>query len=145
MAIEISNVVKFVPVSTTAKKDQPADGDPPIRGSKSRMGSKSYLEQQNMPDETNGLVADKEQKKLQGSVSLKELRDAADKGNTALQAVNRSLQFQVDDSTKEMVIKVVDKDTGKVVRQIPSDEALAYIKQLQELEGKHGAIIQGRA
>lgn len=74
------------------------------------------------------------------------VKKAADNGNQFLQATNLSLQFKVDDSTKEVVVKIVDNETGELVRQIPSEEMLSFIKRMQELDSKHkGAVIQDRA
>lgn len=74
------------------------------------------------------------------------VKKAAEKGNKFLQATNQSLQFKVDDSTKEVVVKIVDNETGDLVRQIPSEEMLSFIKRMQELDSKHkGAVIQDRA
>ena len=74
------------------------------------------------------------------------VKQAAENGNKFLQATNQSLQFKVDDSTKEVVVKIVDNETGKLVRQIPSEEMLSFIKRMQELDSKHkGAVIQDRA
>jgi len=85
-------------------------------------------------------------KELDSNVtSLDKLKSAADKGNSILQAANRNLEFKVDDSTKRVVVKIVDSQTGETVRQIPSEEMLAFIKQMQELDGKKGSVIQSRA
>lgn len=80
------------------------------------------------------------------ALSADEVKKAAEKGNKFLQATNQSLQFTVDDSTKEIVVKIVDNDTGELVRQIPSEEMLSFIKRMQELDSKQkGAVIQDRA
>ncbi len=83
--------------------------------------------------------------KTESKPSLDLVKKAADQGNSLLQAVNRNLQFKVDESTKELVVKIVDSDSGKVVRQIPSDEMLAFIKRMQDLEGLKGSVLQDRA
>ena len=43
-----------------------------------------------------------------------------------------SVNFHVDSELNQTVIKVVDADTHKVIRQIPSEEMLAISKRLQE-------------
>lgn len=78
-------------------------------------------------------------------ISVEKLKSAAVEGNSILQAANRNLEFKVDDSTKRVVVKIVDSQTGETVRQIPSEEMLAFIKQMQELDGKKGSVIQSRA
>jgi flagellar protein FlaG len=78
--------------------------------------------------------------------SLDSVKKAADKSNQLLQAVKLSVQYGVDNATKEVVIKVVDTDSGKIIRQIPSSEMLDFVKRLQDLEAKQkGAVIQTRA
>jgi flagellar protein FlaG len=48
------------------------------------------------------------------------------------QLVHRNLEFSVDDETGQQVIRVIDSDTGDVVRQIPPDQILHVISQLQK-------------
>lgn len=79
-------------------------------------------------------------------LSLDSIKAATDQSNQLLQAVKLNVQYSVDSSTKEVVIKVVDSDSGDLVRQIPSAEMLDFVKRLQDLENKqHGAVIQTRA
>jgi len=48
------------------------------------------------------------------------------------QSIQRDLQFSIDKSVGKTVIKVVDSTTQEVIRQIPSDEALAITRHLKE-------------
>lgn len=50
-----------------------------------------------------------------------------------VQGVQRSLDFSVDDSSGEVVVKVTDRDSGEVIRQLPSEEALRLSEQLESL------------
>ena len=52
-----------------------------------------------------------------------ELEQAVTKLNDYIQNVQRDLQFNVDDSSGRMVVKVVDRITDEVVRQIPDELA----------------------
>ena len=49
------------------------------------------------------------------------------------EAVERNLNFSVDDSTGEVVVQVLDGDSGKVVRQIPSEDILRLAERLDEM------------
>lgn len=49
-----------------------------------------------------------------------------------LQNDHRNLDFSVDDSTGEVVVKVIDGESGKLVRQIPTEEVLKLSKQLDD-------------
>ena len=55
--------------------------------------------------------------------------------NAQLQQANSSLQFKVDKSTGISYFKVVDANTGKVIRQVPSADVLAMAQKLQDSAG----------
>ena len=62
--------------------------------------------------------------------------------NSLVQELQRELRFSVDDNSGETVVKVVDRHTDEVVRQIPSEDIL----QLRErLEAATGALFSGKA
>lgn len=50
-----------------------------------------------------------------------------------VQVVKRGLQFSVDDSSGEVVVKVIDTDSGKLIRQIPSEELLKLAERLDDV------------
>ena len=54
--------------------------------------------------------------------------------NQNVQAVNRSLEFRVDEASGRTVITVRDRKTDEVIRQIPSDQFLEISARLQELQ-----------
>ena len=49
------------------------------------------------------------------------------------QSMQRDLVFSVDKTLGETVIKVVDSNTQEVIRQIPSEDALALSRHLKEM------------
>ncbi|WP_306092911.1 flagellar protein FlaG [Pseudomonas sp. SCB32] len=49
------------------------------------------------------------------------------------QSVTRNLNFSIDDSTGDVVVKVIDGESGKVVRQIPSEEVLKLAARLDDM------------
>lgn len=67
--------------------------------------------------------------------SIEDLQAAVEKMNELMQNSQRSLHFSVDDSTEEVVIKVVDQETDEVVRQIPSEEQLKFSEFLEGMVG----------
>ena len=46
-----------------------------------------------------------------------------------------SCQFQYHEETNRVSIKVIDKDTEEVIREIPSEEALELIQKMWEMAG----------
>lgn len=55
--------------------------------------------------------------------------------NDLVKPFNSALQFNVDDSTGQTVVKVIDTDTKEVIKQIPSEEMLALAKALDQIKG----------
>ena len=50
-----------------------------------------------------------------------------------VQSVKRNLNFSIDDSSGQVVVKVIDGDSGEVVRQIPSEEVLKLAARLDDV------------
>jgi flagellar protein FlaG len=55
--------------------------------------------------------------------------------NKAMQIMNTSLSFSIDQATKQTVVKVTDVNTKQVIRQIPSEEMLRVSQRIAELLG----------
>ncbi len=59
--------------------------------------------------------------------------EAVERIRTQMQTLQRDLNFSVDDSTGQVVVQVLDGDSGKVVRQIPSEDILRLAERLDEM------------
>jgi len=130
MSSEITNVPKLSPV-TIVKTEKLSPSDTGVDA----LLNGSAINSSDQNENSHGKVPP----------SLDSVKKAAEQGNSLLQAANRSLHFQIDESTKRVVVKVVDSETGKIVRQIPSEEMLDFVKRMQALDGQKGAVIQDRA
>ncbi|MGI4841988.1 MAG: flagellar protein FlaG [Janthinobacterium lividum] len=60
---------------------------------------------------------------------------AVDSINQAMKSLSNRIEFSIDDDSKRQVVKVIDPDTKEVIRQMPSEEALAIAKALDRLQG----------
>ena len=67
--------------------------------------------------------------------SLEELDDAIKKLNSTAAAFNIKLNFSVDDQTERLVVKVMEKETEKIIREIPPEYILNMVAQIQSLIG----------
>ncbi len=67
--------------------------------------------------------------------NLAQLDDAIKSINKAMQSMSRDVEFSIDDESERVVVKVIDRETSEVLRQIPSEEALAISKALDKLQG----------
>lgn len=62
-----------------------------------------------------------------------DMADLVERFRSQVQSIQRDLNFSVDDSTGDVVVQVIDGDSGKVVRQIPSEEILRLTERLDEM------------
>jgi flagellar protein FlaG len=46
--------------------------------------------------------------------------------------MNRSLQFQLDEGTGQMVVTLRDAETGEVIRQVPGEDALRIAQRIEQ-------------
>jgi flagellar protein FlaG len=58
--------------------------------------------------------------------------ELASKVENLNQLVSRDLEFSVDDETGQQVLRVIDSKTGELIRQVPSDQILHVISQVQK-------------
>jgi len=65
--------------------------------------------------------------------SAEEIRRDIEAINEQLTVLNQSLQFSIDAETRDVVVKIVDKDSGEVVKQIPPEEVMNLRKRLREM------------
>lgn len=56
--------------------------------------------------------------------------------NESLKVLSTSLRFEVDGPTGRTVVKVIDGDSGEVLRQIPSEAAIQIARSLDKLTGR---------
>lgn len=70
-----------------------------------------------------------------GAVSDDELQQAVTHVQDFIQSVKRDLSFSIDEQTGQKLIKVIDPETDKVVRQIPPEDFVSLSKKLGELQG----------
>ena len=63
------------------------------------------------------------------------LDDVVSDLNNLVRELHRELRFSVDEESGETVIKVVDRETEEIVRQIPSEEVVQMRKRLEEAAG----------
>lgn len=64
-----------------------------------------------------------------------EVQSAVKQINEFIAPIMQSIQFSTDSDSGRVVVKVVDSETQKVLRQIPNEEVLAISKTLDKLQG----------
>jgi flagellar protein FlaG len=80
------------------------------------------------------VVADVTVKPVQPSPE--QLKTAADNISQAAHQSNQNLEFEfsMDTDTNKSIVKVVDKQTGELIRQIPSEETIEIARSIDKFQ-----------
>ncbi|MCR8645036.1 flagellar protein FlaG [Paenibacillus sp. N1-5-1-14] len=68
-------------------------------------------------------------------VSEEQLIKAIDRAIKAVQGTSTSLNFSVHEKTKQIMVKVIDNDSGKIIREIPPEKNLDFLAKVWEMAG----------
>ena len=77
--------------------------------------------------------------------SDQQLQDAVAKINDYVQNEQRKIRFSVDEETGRDVVTVLDSETKEVIRQIPTEEVLVFVRNLKELNTDELTLFSSQA
>lgn len=69
------------------------------------------------------------------AVGEAQVREASGQINAALRHLSVELRYGMDEATRKLVVQIVDRTTGEVLRQIPPEEVLAIARGLDRMQG----------
>ena len=75
--------------------------------------------------------------KSQGELNLIESDWIAliERANKAIDGPNKAFEYSIHKATNQIMVKVIDKDTNEVIREIPSEKILDMVAKMWELNG----------
>ena len=76
-----------------------------------------------------------EQDDRETSASEQHIKSEISKANNKLRNHNTKCEFGYHEETRRVTIKVLDKDTEEVIREIPPEKTLEMIEKMWELAG----------
>lgn len=135
----ISNLSQVTP-TTASKVHEPASGTvSPAIGSSNQVSAVAVNTDTAVT--TNGVPGGQN-----AGATDQTLVEAIDKLNAKVQNLNRNLEFSLDKGSGEVLVKVIDAQTHELVRQIPSEEALALAQNIdQYMLDHHMGLVQTKA
>jgi flagellar protein FlaG len=71
------------------------------------------------------------------------LKSAVDDINRKMLQSNKKLEFSIDDNTKQRVVRLVDMETGDLIRQFPSEEMLSISEAIDKIQ--QGLLLKQKA
>ena len=69
------------------------------------------------------------------NISQKELDQSIEQIQVMMDLRNRSVEFTTDESSGARVVKVIDSNSGDVIRQMPAEELLSFMRNLTRMLG----------
>ena len=72
-----------------------------------------------------------------------QLQSALDKINQTMLQTNTGVEFSIDSNSKATLIKVVDTQTGQMIKQIPSKEVIAVSEAIGQYQ--QGLLVKQKA
>ena len=70
-----------------------------------------------------------------GKPDVKQVQHSLDDINKVMAGFAISVQFQIDPDYKELIVKVVDQETGELIRQMPTEDVVKMSKAMDKLRG----------
>jgi flagellar protein FlaG len=97
---------------------------PPVPKTATSPKSKTVRSEENRGQEAGGSPLD-----------AQKIGDIVKETQSYLDDLNLQLNFSIEDRTGDMVVRVQNRETGVVIRQIPADYVLKFREKLKELRG----------
>ncbi len=114
-----------------------------IQNTKTNMG---ILPVRLVSDDAPKVVAHTSAQVTPQQPSPEQLKNAVDDINRVMRQSNQSLEFSVDTNTKKLIVRMTDAGTGELIRQIPSEEALAIARSIDQFQQfQHGLLLKQKA
>jgi len=63
---------------------------------------------------------------------IQDVKEAVESIQHFIESAQRNLEFSIDESTDQVVVKVINKASGELIRQMPSEEALQLAQRMKE-------------
>lgn len=70
-----------------------------------------------------------------GKLSVKEAQQMVDSLSGYMEVLQTSMGFNITEETDRVVVTIFNKETDKIIRQIPSEELIALQEKMKELTG----------
>jgi flagellar protein FlaG len=96
-----------------------------------------------LPQVATKPAAEKQAAQQSAQPTAAQLKSAVDNINRAMKENNSNVEFSIDKDTKQTVIRVVESQTGQLIRQFPSEEVLAISRMIGETQ--HGMLVKQQA
>jgi flagellar protein FlaG len=75
------------------------------------------------------------QQQKDGQANTQRLKSAIDQANNKMKQVRTRFEYSYHEETNRISIKVIDKETQEIIREIPQEESLEMLEKIWEIAG----------
>lgn len=102
--------------------------------------STQRMNEEHLKDKSSDVksVKELEQARLRGEeipISREQLLRAIEKATEAIQGPDKALDFSIHEKTNKIIVKVINKESGEIIREIPPEKTLDLLASLWEMAG----------
>jgi len=76
-----------------------------------------------------------EEEQKSSEISRQDMEEMVEALKEMTQTLQTKMNFSIDEGTNDIVIKVLEKDTDKIIKQFPPEELLELQEKMQDLTG----------
>ncbi|MBD8840693.1 MULTISPECIES: flagellar protein FlaG [Paenibacillus] len=104
----------------------------------SRQHNSEYNDQHSLTAQSSPLVSNPKELKtsvVQNSVVNEQLVKTIERAIKSLEGPQTSLEISVHEKTHDIMVKVLNRETGELIREIPPEKTLDLVAKMMEIAG----------
>lgn len=121
--------MQIIPAGSTGKGEVAG-----VAINKSNRGSEA-LQPGSKTGDSVGRQSQVQANEEKGVIDEAEVIRAIEHANKSLEGVYTQFEFSIHEKTREIMVKVIDRETGDVIREIPPEKILDIVAKMWELAG----------
>ena len=106
-----------------------------VQGPRDRSSSKPALDEPQSPSRRTESRVNSQSEAVTQSVNVSDLEKIVAQAQESLKPIDSRIKLSVDEDLNRVVVKVLDSDSGEVIRQLPPEDILQVQRFLKEQSG----------
>ena len=119
-------------MSMSISETQPTHMD--VKGSTPKPPEITNADEAKEPENLVNPV-EKSEEEAKPKLSREETEELVEALSDLAETIQTKLNFSINETTNDIVVKIIDKDTDTVIRQFPSEELLELQEKMIDLSG----------
>lgn len=136
MSVELTTVaIDALPVNPQKSQEKDPQTIKNLAANQGNVENKLTEAKEALALEKDEQNSKKKMQNEESAMSRPQLEQVAEKLQEFIGKMNRGLEFSVDKDSGRDVIKVLDKTSGELIKQYPTEEVLSLVAKLSEATG----------